>query len=502
MDARNVMSIGDGREGKVRAAMAKGQLGGKLSGLSLPHQIVTIALWPLLEQVMSFICASTSLFLAVRLSADGWEKAQLASGIGVTSYVMWLGFLLQGAVGMGATAVVSRMTGARRFRDANFAANQAAMLGLFAGLTSALVMYFSARWLIHDVVQLSGYAQEVAMRYMTIGAWVAVFSGVMFAVDAALRGAGDTKTPFFIMLCVDSLNVVFSVLLVRVFGMGVEGLAWGMIGGWFVACFILLGLLVRRGQRMRACLQGRDLDEYAREQGLAYVPPLFLHLRSLLPDLSMLYRIVVIGVPQAVEQLGIYLIQLYVLHIISSLGDAAVGAHNIAIRIESMSFLPGFAIGMAGATLVGQYLGARNIRMAMETVLRCVKYSVLFMGSMGVVFFLFPEVFVTLFADGSEQLLSVATPVVQVFLIAEPFYAAMLTIKMCLRGAGYTRRVMYVSYIGMGAIRMGGLAVWSTFSPETLSLTWVWVLFSLDMALEYAVLHRMLLNLKWVRKKV
>lgn len=496
------MSIGDGREGKVRAAMAKGQLGGKLAGLSLPRQIVTIALWPLLEQVMSFICASTSLFLATRMGQDGWVKAQLASGIGVTSYVMWLGFLMQGAVGMGATAVVSRMTGARRFRDANFAANQAAMLGFLAGVASALVMYGSARWLIYDVVELSGYAQEVAMRYIGIGAWVAVFSGVVFGVNAALRGSGDTKTPFFIMLCVDSLNVVFSVLLVAVFGMEVEGLAWGMVGGMAVACFILLGILVYRGRQMHTRMQGMHLDAYAAQQGDTYVPPLFLHALSLLPNPAMLYRIVVIGVPQAVEQLGIYLIQLYVLHVISSLGDSAVGAHNIAIRIESMSFLPGFAIGMAGATLVGQYLGARNIRMAVETVLRCVRYSVAFMGSMGVVFFLFPALFVSIFADGSPQLLETATPVVRVFLLAEPFYAAMLTIKMCLRGAGYTRRVMYVSYGGMGLIRMGGLMLWSTFWPETLSLTWVWVLFSLDMAIEYAILHRMLLNLRWVRKKV
>lgn len=496
------MSIGDGREGKVRAAMAKGQLGGKLAGLSLPRQIVTIALWPMLEQVMSFICASTSLYLAVRLSADGWVKAQMASAIGATSYVMWLGFLLQAAVGMGATAVVSRMTGARRFREANFAANQAAMLGLLAGIASALAMYFSAYWLIHVVVTLSPFAQDVAMRYMGIASWVAVFSGIVFGVNAALRGAGDTKTPFFIMLCVDSLNVVISILLVRVFGMDVEGLAWGMTGGMAVAFCILLGILLYRGKRIHATLRGRDLDAYAEERGLTYVPPIFLHAPSLLPNPVMLYRIIVVGVPQALEQLGIYLIQLYVLRVISSLGDSAVGAHNIAIRIESMSFMPGFAIGMAGAAIVGQYLGARNIRMAFETVLRSVRYSVLFMGSMGVVFFLFPEVFVTIFADGSEQLMSVATPVVQVFLIAEPFYAAMLTIKMCLRGAGYTRRVMYVSYAGMGIIRMGGLWAWSTYSPETLSLTWVWVLFSLDMALEYAVLHRMLTGLKWVKKKV
>ena len=128
------MSVGDGREGKVRAALhGKGQLGGKLAGLSLPRQIVHIALWPLLEQVMSFICASTSLFLATHMGTEGSVTEQIASGIGVTGYVMWLGFLMQGAVGMGATAIVSRMTGARKFGEANYAANQAAMLGLLAG---------------------------------------------------------------------------------------------------------------------------------------------------------------------------------------------------------------------------------------------------------------------------------------------------------------------------------------------------------------------------------
>ena len=75
------MSIGDGREGKIRAALAKGQLGGRLAGLSLPRQIITIALWPLLEQVMSFICASTSLILATGMSDDGVVKEHLASGI-------------------------------------------------------------------------------------------------------------------------------------------------------------------------------------------------------------------------------------------------------------------------------------------------------------------------------------------------------------------------------------------------------------------------------------
>lgn len=496
------MSAGDGREGKIRVALAKGKLGGKLAGMSLPRQIVSIALWPLLEQVMSFICASTSLVLATHMGDHGEKTAQIASGIGVTSFVMWLGFVMQGAVGMGATAIVSRMTGARKFGDANYAANQAAVLGLFAGILSALLMYATADFLVSEVLNLSDFAREVALRYMYTGCWVAIFSGVVFAINAALRGAGDTRTPFIIMLVVDGLNIVFSLFLVHVCGMFVEGLALGMIGGMAAAAAVLMGILFKRTLDMKREKGTQELDTYCEAQGKTYNPPLFLNKKSLRPDWQMMYRILSIGVPQAIEVGGIWLIQIYVLRIISSLGDAAVGAHNIAIRIESLSFLPGFAIGMAGATLVGQYLGARSVRLALETARKCVRYSVLFMGCMGVVFAMWPDIFVEIFAAGSPELMVTTRPVVQAFLIIEPFYAAMLICKMCLRGAGDTRRVMWVSYGGMGFFRVLCLMVWHWFWPETLSLVGIWMLIACDMLVEYLILRKMLFGLRWARKKV
>lgn len=496
------MSIGDGREGKVRAALLKGELGGKLAGLSLPRQIITIALWPLLEQIMSFICASTSLFLATHMGTSGEVTAKIASGIGVTGYVMWLGFLMQSAVGMGATAIVSRMTGARRYGEANYVANQAAVLGLLAGILSALLMYVTAEFLVADILRLSDIAKEVALEYMHMGCWVAVFSGVVFAVNAALRGSGDTRTPFFIMLAVDGFNIIFSLVLVKVFGLFIKGLALGMVAGMAVAAAILIGILVHRSLRMRRRLQGQDLDAYAAAQGKNYAPELYLRGASLKPDCSIMYRILSIGLPQALEVGGIWLIQIYVLRVISALGDACVGAHNIAIRIESMSFLPGFAIGMAGATLVGQYLGAGSVRMALATVRRCVLYSVFFMGCMGIVFFLFPGAFAEIFAANSESLLRETIPVVQIFLLAEPFYAAMLILKMCLRGAGDTRRVMFVSYGCMGFFRVICLMLWNYLWPDTLTLPGIWILFTVDMAVEYFILNRLLCKLKWARRKV
>ena len=497
------VSAGDGRDGKIRSTMTKGQLGGKLAGLSLPRQIITIALWPLLEQVMSFICSCNTLILATHLGATGDEATEIAAGIGVTAYVMWLGFLMQGAVAMGATAIVSRMTGAKKFGEANFAANQAATMGLLAGVFSAFLMYFASDFLVVDFLALQGYAQQVALSFMHIACWVAIFSGIIFAVNAALRGAGDTRTPFFFMVCMDGLQVVFSIILIKCFGMGVEGLAWGMNAALAVTAALLVGILVRRTFHMKKAMPaGQDLDTYARSVSETFVPPLFLRLRSLVPNWEMIYRIVCIGFPQAVEVCGIWLIQIYVLRTISRLGDAYVGAHNIAVRIESLSFLPGFAIGMASATLVGQYLGARNVRMAAETVRKCMRYSLLFMGAMGVVFFLFPQIFVYLFAAKSEALMAAANPVVQLFLIAEPVYATMMIYKTSLRGAGDTRRVMFVTYGCMGVIRFGALFLWNQLWPQSITLVGIWCLFIFDMLVETLILHRMFCGLKWSRKKV
>lgn len=512
------MSIGDGRDGKVRAGMVKGHLGGKLEGKSLPRQIVSIAFWPLMENTLSFICSITSLFLATHLGTPEEMTKQIAAGMGVVSQMMLLGFLMQGAVGMGATAIVSRMTGARRFGRANYTTNQAAMLGFLAGLLSALLMRVTADFFIRDVVLLSSYAAEVALQYMHIACWVAVLSGIVFAVNAAMRGAGDTRTPFIIMLLVDGLNIVFSLIFVYVFDLGIAGLAYGLLGGMGVAVAVLLGILLRRSMLMRRELSAAgvgasaapvpegsgegptsELDAFCASRGLGYVPPLFLDRRSLRPAFSEMWRIISIGFPQALEVGGIWCIQVYVLRVISSLGDAAVGAHNIAVRIESMSFLPGFAIGLAGATLVGQYLGTGSARMALETVKR---YAVAFMGAMGLLFFFFPEFFVSILAANSRDLVETATPVIRFFLIAEPIFAAMMVIKMSLRGAGDTRRVMFVSYGCLGFFRFVVLVLWHHFWPESITLLGIWMLFTLDMLAEFIILRRMLNGLKWARRKV
>ena len=70
----------------------------------------------------------------------------------------------------------------------------------------------------------------------------------------------------------------------------------------------------------------------------------FLTLRGcqLRPERETMQRIIRVGLPQAMEMGGMWAIQAVMVRSISGLPQAGtLGAHMIAIRVESMSFLAG-----------------------------------------------------------------------------------------------------------------------------------------------------------------
>ncbi|MEG0837128.1 MAG: MATE family efflux transporter [Akkermansia sp.] len=499
------MSAGDAREGVIRAKSTRGRLGGKLSGLSLPKQIWVIAFWPFLEQLLSFFVTSSDLFLATHIGRSPADTMEIANGMGASVFLVWLGFVMQGGVSMGATAIVSRMTGARKYASANHAACQSAILGFIAGIFSCVIMLIISRIMVYNVLDMTTAAEDYAMQYMNIAAFTAPFSGIVFALNASLRGAGDTKLPFLVMMSVGILNVIFCLIFLFApapfGGWRMEGIAMGTLCGFFVSMIWLLLVLYKRKAKIYDGHQGEKLQHIAETHGDTYIPPIHLDRKDLQPDWNMQRRILNIGLPQAIEIFGIWVIQVFCLSIISKLPmPGALGVHNIAIRIESLSFLPGFAIGMAASTLVGQYLGASNALMARITIIKCIKYAVIFMGVLGAIFFVIPGIFISLFAPGNPALVDLGIPVLRTMILVEPFFAACIVMKMSLRGAGDTRRVMLISYLVMGFFRVVCTWAWFTFAPDTMTLWGIWLLFAFESALQSFIFYKIVKGTSWTKK--
>lgn len=459
---------------------AQAGLGGRLAGLSLPRQVVVLALWPLLEQLLAFLVGLTDLLISGRM-AEGAARVAILDAMGLGGYVGWFFNILQGAVATGVMALVSRATGGRDAGLANRALGQGLWLGMAAGFGSLLLLQAGAGLLIHWI-GLSPLAAAQAETYMRVLALSGPFSGALFAVNAALRGAGDTRTPFLAMIVVNLVNMALSWNLVfgppPLGGHGIGGIACGTDIGW-VAGLITAVVLVGRGKQDGLRWQRADLR----------------------PDQAILARIVRVGAPQALEIAGMWLIHAFGIRVIAGLRDeGALGAHILAIRVESMSFLPGFAIATAAAALAGQYLGAGSRGMAVRAVRLCWKSAAAMMGTIGIFFVCWRHQLIGLMAPGSELHARLAVPLLVVCAAAQPFFATCIVLKTSMRGAGATGIVMRWSFGSMVFFRV--LVLWLLARSGILTLTGVWIVFSVDIVTQAVIFTRLHFRGNWLEARV
>jgi putative MATE family efflux protein len=461
-------------------AVAEVELAGKLGGLSLPKQVLTLAIWPLLENLLSFFVGVTDLFIAGRM-ADGPERLAILDAMGLGGYVSWFFNILQGAVATGVMALVSRAAGARDQNLANRGLGQGLWLGILAGCGSFAALYFGIPLLIREI-GLSPAAAIEATKFLKILAWSGPFSGAMFAINAALRATGDTRTPFMAMVVVNVVNMGVSSLLVfgpsPIGGHGIEGIAMGTVIGWtcgFLTSALMLGHLKSVGLRW-----SKD---------------------ALAPHSETMKRILRIGAPQSLEILVMWLIHAYGIHVITkSAIEGSLGAHMLAIRVESMSFLPGFAIATAAAALAGQYLGAGSRQMAVKAVRYCWKVAVILMSVIGVGFVIFRYQLIGIMAPGSEFHAHLGAPLLIVSAITQPFFATCIILKTSMRGAGATNTVMRWSFGSMFFFRVGVL--WWFFNHGGISLLAVWIVLGLDLVTQAFIFTWLHFRGQWLAARV
>lgn len=436
----------------ARGAPVSGQLSGKLAGLSLPRQVLVLAIWPFLELLLNSLVGVVDTALAGRI-----DEASL-DAIGVAAYVSWLLGMLFTAVGTGAAALISRAVGSGRMARANLSLAQALLLALVWGTATAGAVAWAAP-LIVGLFQLPGAAHELAVVYLRVVAAGAGFGAVMLVGNACLRSAGDTRTPFVLMVVVNVVNTVVSVLLTfgpgPLGGHGVAGIAAGTAAAWLIGAMGVVAVLV----------SGRF--------------PLRLHPRWLRPRWGLVRRIVRVGLPSLIESSGMWIGNAIIGGFVGALmartgTQGMMGAHIIGIRIESLSFLPGVAIGIAAATLMGQYLGAGRPDMAARAARLCWALASGIMSVLGLAFILIPGWFAGLLAPGDEmqQVRDMAVPLLRICGPIQFFFGTYLVLSHALRGAGDTKGPMVITYASTFLVRLP--AAYILAIPLGYGLTGVW----------------------------
>lgn len=465
LDWRNAMGVVEilrAPPPEARGLDAQGRLrSGRLKGLSMTMAIWVLS-WPILiESALNALVGLTDTVLASQLGngADGTgplgvSAVDAVDAISAASYIMWFIGLTFMALGMGATSLISRSVGRGRMGVAGAAMAQSLTLSVVLAALVGGVVAISTTW-IPAFMGLSEAGNKAFTHYMLIIAAGTPIAGLLFCGAACLRGAGDNVRPLWAMIVRNVINIAVSFALSGVdlpfltnpfsFNMGIAGIAIGTVAGDLAGAAVIL---------------------YACSAGVSGVK---LRLRRLRPHWHTIYRLVRLGLPNYFETLGMwagnFAVVFFVAHLTAkealeamaatTVGQSAglLGSHMWAIRIEALSFLPGFAMGIAAATLAGQYLGAGSPRHAIRGVLVCAGVATLLMGTLGALMFFFAQPITNVLTPVPEHREMVPRLLMICGVVQIPFAIA-IVFRQALRGVGDVRVVMALTWLTTYGVRL------------------------------------------------
>lgn len=398
----------------------------------------------------------------IDLAMVGRISPEAISAVGMGNQVFMLTAAVLTAFTVGTTALVARMVGAGDGDQAKVYARQSLVMTFSAGIALGLVLYLGAEHIVKFMLIASETPDPDIVRlgtsYLRIVAVAEPLTFIMMNCNAILQGAGNMKTPLYIMAFANLFNVVFDYLLI--FGIGFFP-AWGVAGA---------AIATSASKNLAAII------------GLIYLFSKFSPIRLRLTESFRLQKerireILDIGMASAAEQLmrssGTFVFSM----LVAGLGPIAIAANQIIMKGMSMSFMPGFGFGLAATTLVGQNLGAQQPERAERSGYEASKMAAVFMSCVGVLFFVASHQIAGLFTiDPAVQL--AAGQNLKIMAISQPFMAYVMVLAGALRGAGDTKWVMLVTLVGTWGSRV--VMGWFLGIYLGLGLRGVWIAMVLD----------------------
>lgn len=395
------------------------------------------------------------------------------SAVGVTNAVLAIYFALFMAIGVAANVRIANFIGANLPEKARHISQQSLVLAILFGLLTGVITLFFAEPLL-KLMGIESNVLEAGSLYFRIVGIPSIFMSLMFVLSAILRGAGDTKTPMKISIIINIVNAVLDYVLI--FGilfipeMGIVGAALSTVFARVIGSIALIYYL-NRSKVLAFRMDYWKLDK--------------VHLMEL----------TTLGAPAAGERLVMRAGQIVYFGFVVALGTNAFAAHQIAGNIEVFSYMIGYGFATAATILVGQQIGAGNLDEArryakLTTILTLASMSVL-----GAMLFFLGEWAGRFFTEDQEVVRNIGTAL-KISGVFQPFLAVLMVLTGAFQGANNTKFPMYLTAIGMWAVRT--LLVFLLGIKLGWGLAGVWIAIGIDIAFRAVVLVIQFQRGKWM----
>lgn len=396
-------------------AMVRSEKLNLIVGLSIPSMLAQI---------------STVMMFFIDASMVGHLGAEASASIGLIESTTWLIGSLLSAAATGFSVQVAHFIGANDFVKARQVFRHALICGLafsvFLSLIGVGIHSHLPYWL--------GGGADIASAsscYFLIYSLVLPFVYLYHTSEMMLKSAGNMHTPSVMAVLVCICDVIFNYIFIYICKFGVVGAAMGTALAYI--CISLPNLYLSACKnRMLNLRQDHVRFHWVKE----YV-----------------HRACKISIPIAIQNILMSGAQIVSTMIVAPLGNIAIAAHSFAITAESLCYMPGYGIGDAATTLVGQTHGAGRIDLCKNFAYMTVGLGMLVMELMGVIMYVFaPEMIGVL--SPVEVIRQLGTTCLRIEAFAEPFFAASIVTYCVCVGAGDTFKPAAINLGTMWLVRL------------------------------------------------
>jgi putative MATE family efflux protein len=435
---------------------------------NIRQQVFSLSLPVVLSSLLQRSVGIVDIFLVGGLGASS------ITAVGIAQVLVFVVMSVSWGINVGVTVLVSQLWGAGRKNDAAQAAYQAMLLAVVAaGIITCFGLIFGGR-----VTSLLGANQEV--QGILLGYTKIIFTFILFTIAinvlaGIMQGTGDTRTPLYATLIVNILHVVVAYPLI--YGhlgfpkLGVKGAAIAIV---ISECMGAVFLFLRSLHKEYISIS-RKLEMRLTAMTLKLGYPIFID-RLLQNAGSLAFAKVIL---------------LY--------GTAVYAAHQVGLAVEAFSFMPGYGIAVAAATMVGQNLGAGRPEHARLSAYEANRLAVILMAVMGLVFFFFPYVLLRTFTSDPE-VIHYGILYMKIVAFAQVPLAITMVVGGSLRGAGDTGFIMFATVAGMWLVRLPVAAVLaSVFKAE---IRYIWSVMILDWLIRMTFLLRRYHKENWGKLEI
>ena len=422
-----------------------------------------------LPAVFDLLAQTLIMALDMKMVSSLGPSAISSVGVGTAGMYALIPALI--AVATGTTALLSRAYGADNKVDGKKAFAQSFFIAVPLGIFLTIIFLIFSE----QIINLVGNAKDMnlgdAILYQNMTVIGFPFLGISIATFYAFRAMGENKIPMIGNTLALVLKLILNFLLIYL-------IKWGIFGA----------ALSTTLTRLFSAIFSIYLVFWSKKNWIS------LELKDLKFDYFTSKRILKVGIPAAVEQLGLRIGMLIFEMMVISLGNLSYAAHKIALTAESISFNLGFAFSFAASALVGQELGKGSSQKALKDGYICTIIAMMVMSPFGLLFFIIPQFLVSLFTK-DKDVIELSTMALKIVSICQPFSGASMVLAGALRGAGDTKSVLLITYLGIFLVRIP--ITYLFLDVLNFGLAGAWIVMTIDLVIRSSLAFYIFRRGKW-----